>query len=125
MNSRTAFLLLIFLMAGCTRQRQSHEEVQMTPPGPAVEAEAELWIDVRTLQEYEAGHLEGAINIPHQEIGSRIAEVAPDRNQPVKLYCRSGRRSGIAEKTLSELGYTNLSNEGGYEAIKKRRSENK
>ena len=75
-------------------------------------------IDVRTPEEYQAGHLIGSVNIPYQEIGERITEITTDKKQAIQCYCRSGRRSGIATKTLQSLGYTNAQNAGGFEALK-------
>ncbi|WP_394561927.1 rhodanese-like domain-containing protein [Aquipseudomonas alcaligenes] len=74
-------------------------------------------IDVRTQEEFAAGALPGASLIPHEQIAQRIAAVAPDKNAPVVLYCRSGRRSGIAQDRLLELGYSNVINAGGYEQL--------
>jgi len=73
------------------------------------------WIDVRSQGEYEAGHVEDAINIPHTEIAGRIAGVTEDKATPLYLYCRSGRRSGIAMEALQEMGYSQVINVGGYE----------
>jgi rhodanese-related sulfurtransferase len=64
-------------------------------------------IDVRTPDEFATGHVPGARNIPHDEVGRRIAEVGP-ADAPVLLYCRSGRRSALAAQTLRERGYTRL-----------------
>ncbi|MDS4028697.1 MAG: rhodanese-like domain-containing protein [Candidatus Contendobacter sp.] len=72
-----------------------------------------LIIDVRTTEEYRAGHVREAINIPYDEIAARIAAVAPDRNSGIVLYCRSGRRSGIAEQALRQMGYRQVENKGG------------
>lgn len=58
------------------------------------EKAAGIWIDVRSAEEFQQGHLNGAINVTHTEIAQRIAEVAPDKNQPIHLYCRSGHRAG-------------------------------
>lgn len=77
-----------------------------------------IWIDVRSAEEFQAGHLPGAVNIVHTEIGSKIAEVTADKNAEIQLYCRSGRRSGLAEAELKKLGFTNVHNAGGYEALK-------
>ncbi|MGE3773382.1 MAG: rhodanese-like domain-containing protein [Gammaproteobacteria bacterium] len=84
--------------------------------GPAAAADA-LWIDVRSPEEYAAGHLAGAINVPHRDIATRIAAIAPDRQARLKLYCRRGVRAETARFSLEALGYQNVSNEGGYEAI--------
>jgi len=72
-----------------------------------------LWIDVRSAQEYAAEHVDEAVNIPHTEIVERIGEVTDDKDASLYLYCRSGRRSGIAAAALEEAGFTNVSNIGG------------
>ncbi len=72
-----------------------------------------LVIDVRTAGEYRQSHVSEAVNIPFDEIAGRIAAFAPDRDARIVLYCRSGRRSGIAEQTLRELGYHQVENKGG------------
>lgn len=77
-------------------------------------------IDVRTADEFAAGHVAGAINVPHDQIGARIASLVPRKDTPVVLYCRSGRRSGIALDTLRGMGYTKAENYGGYEDAAKR-----
>lgn len=71
-----------------------------------------LLIDVRTEAEWNEGHLEGAILIPYEKIGGEIAKVAPDKKTKIDLYCRTGRRSGIALDTLKKLGYENTINHG-------------
>lgn len=83
---------------------------------PAAAADA-LWIDVRSPEEYAAGHLAGAVNIPHRDIATRIAAVAPDRQTRLRLYCRRGVRAESAKFSLEALGYQRVSNEGGYEAL--------
>ena len=79
--------------------------------------EAAVWIDVRTPREYERGHVESAVNIPYQDIGNRITEVTNDKNQKIIVYCASGHRAGIARETLLKLGYTDVTNAGGYRDI--------
>jgi phage shock protein E len=76
-----------------------------------------IWIDVRTSDEFNAGHIEGAAHIPYEEIALRIGEVTTDKNANIRLYCRSGNRSGIAQQTLQAMGFSNAVNEGGYEAL--------
>ena len=87
---------------------------------PAATKAPGIWIDVRTPDEYSQGHLEGAANIPLQEFAERIQSAVPDKNAAVHLYCRSGRRSGQAEQIMRELGYKNVTNQGGYEDLKAR-----
>ena len=64
-------------------------------------------VDVRTADEFAAGHVPGAVNIPFDELPRRHAEVGPP-SAPVLLYCRSGRRSSIATATLREKGFTRI-----------------
>lgn len=80
----------------------------------------DIWIDVRTADEFNAGHIEGAAHIPYEEIAARIGEITTDKDIKIHLYCRSGNRSGIAQQTLQAMGFTNTTNEGGYEAILQR-----
>ena len=79
-----------------------------------------VWIDVRSAEEFNAGHLQGAVNIPHDQILARIQAVSPDKNAPVNLYCRSGRRAETALTELKNAGYTNVTNHGGYEDLVKK-----
>lgn len=77
----------------------------------------DIWIDVRTSDEFNSGHIEGAAHIPYEEIATRISEVTTDKNARIHLYCRSGNRSGIAQQTLQAMGFNNAVNEGGYESL--------
>lgn len=69
-------------------------------------------LDVRTLEEYAGGHIPFAKNLPLDRI-SEISNVVPDRDTPVFVYCRSGSRSGTAEKILRNMGYSRVKNIGG------------
>ena len=64
-------------------------------------------VDVRTPQEFASGHVPGAINIPYEEIGKRASEIGPP-STPVVLYCRTGRRSGIAAGALQKAGFSKV-----------------
>ena len=79
-----------------------------------------VWIDVRSAEEFNAGHLQDAVNIPHDQILARIQAVSPDKNAPVNLYCRSGRRAEAALTELKNAGYTNVTNHGGSEDLVKK-----
>ena len=70
-------------------------------------------IDVRTLDEWNQGHLSLAKRIEWQEIDIRISELTLDKGQEIILYCQSGNRSGKALKQLNELGFLNVINAGG------------
>ena len=76
-------------------------------------------IDVRTPQEFAAGHVEGAINIEHGNIAQQIAKAGVTKDDTVLLYCQSGRRSGIALDTLKGLGFSKAENVGGIEQARK------
>ena len=80
-------------------------------------------IDVRTQEEWDSGHVEQAVLIPHEDIASRIAEVASDKDAKIVLYCKSGGRAGRAKEALEGMGFTNVENAGGYEDIKDRFAE--
>jgi len=76
-----------------------------------------VFIDVRTLDEYDAGHIQGAMHIPLQDLSAHIAEIP--HNKQVYVYCHSGRRSASAAKLLAGKGFTNIENVvGGFSAWK-------
>ena len=70
-------------------------------------------LDVREQDEFDEGHIPGAILIPYTEIENKAIEVLPDKDAQILVYCRSGRRSKIAAESLSKLGYTNVKEFGG------------
>ena len=70
-------------------------------------------LDVRTIAEYNEGHIPNAICIPNETIGSNIINELPDKEQLILVYCRSGNRSKQAAEKLKKLGYTNLIEFGG------------
>jgi phage shock protein E len=74
-----------------------------------------LLVDVRTAEEYQAGHISGAVLFPYDEIDGRKADfrkLAVSADRKIVVYCRSGRRSAIAAQTLVGLGYTDVANFG-------------
>ena len=72
-----------------------------------------LLVDVRSPEEYQT-HVEGAVNIPYDNVKERLAEFGEDKNREIVLYCKSGRRAGIAKTVLTGNGYTHVFNAGGY-----------
>lgn len=70
-------------------------------------------LDTREQDEYDEGHIPGAILIPYTEIENKAEEMLPDKDKLILVYCRSGRRSKIAAEALSKLGYTNVKEFGG------------
>lgn len=80
-------------------------------------------VDVRTLEEYNEGYIEGAILLPDYEVRDKASELLKDTSENILVYCRSGRRSKLAAQSLVDLGYTNVYDFGGiidwpYETVK-------
>ncbi len=73
-----------------------------------VEKKGALLLDVRTREEFAAGHVTGAVNIPVQELDARLKELPEKKDQPIVVYCRSGARSAKAAKLLQQAGYTSV-----------------
>lgn len=65
-------------------------------------------IDVRTPEEFASGHVPGAINIPLDDLDAHLPKLASLKDQPVVVYCRSGRRAGVALERLSQEGFSQL-----------------
>ena len=78
-------------------------------------AEDIVWIDVRTPTEFNEAHVAGAVNIPFDEIETGVVALGLETDQPIYLYCGSGRRAGIARESLQSVGYTEVVNVGGLE----------
>ena len=111
------FLLLLFLLAGCTasnEQKSSYRQISMDEAVTMMEEESGYMIlDVRTPEEFSERHIPDAINIPNEMIGSEEIQELPDKDQLIFVYCRSGNRSKQASGKLAELGYTNIVEIGG------------
>lgn len=126
MKTPTAFvwsLLLAALPATASLAADTaHQPMQVaeSQAQPAAQRAEGVWIDVRTAKEFSQGHLEGAYNIPVDRIAREIAEISPDKDAPINLYCRSGRRAEDARKQLQAMGYTNVTNHGGYQDLLKK-----
>lgn len=72
-----------------------------------------ILLDVRTKEEYEEGHIEGAINIPLKDLAYEVENEIPDKDEVIYLYCRSGVRVLTAGQILYDLGYNQVYNMGG------------
>ncbi len=102
---KALFVVAALFLAACAQQRPVRDEAHR------VVAAGALLVDVRTPQEFAAGHLPGAVNIPVEELSERLGELgAPE--QPVVVYCRSGARSSRAERLLQERGFQQVVNLG-------------
>ena len=85
--------------------------------------EEHIILDTREQDEFNEGHIQGAILIPYTEIENKAEEMLPDKDAQILVYCRSGRRSKIASESLAKLGYTDVKEFGGiiewpYEVVK-------
>lgn len=105
MKSFILALLAALFAAGCSVEKEQNSK----SAGQA----GYILIDVRSVEEFSSGHLQGAVNMPHTAIAGEIGRVAPDKSALLKLYCRSGRRVGVAMESLKKLGYKNMENLGG------------
>ena len=114
------FLLLAVMMLTACGQDKENDQGAVYVNITAEEAkeimdteEGYVILDVREQDEYDAGHISGAILIPYTQIEAKANEMLPDKDQLILVYCRSGRRSKIAAEALAELGYTNIKEFGG------------
>jgi rhodanese-related sulfurtransferase len=111
--------LLLALTGGCGKSSQLGKDQITITPSEAVklihEDKSVVLLDVRTSEEFrsETGHLNGAILIPVQELEARLNELEPFKEKTIIAYCRSGNRSGRAEKILTEHGFKALNLTGG------------
>ena len=111
-------LLLLLILAGCQNNKPIQDiTYQQVNSEQAIKMMAEnegyIILDVRTTAEYHEGHIEGAINVPNEEINDKEIKRLPDKNQMIFVYCRSGNRSKDASEKLVKLGYTNIIEFGG------------
>lgn len=93
-------------------------EVDQSAALTALQRADSVLIDVRTEREYAEGSLPGSVRIETRDLPQRIASVAPDKDAPIVLYCRSGSRSSAAQDLLHGLGYSQVINAGGYEDLR-------
>ena len=125
------FLLMLLTLAlpfgcvGCSDGGSaSYDQISGAEAKALMDSESGyIIIDARTQEEYDQGHIPGAIMIPEYEIADRAEKELPDKDQLILVYCRSGRRSKIAAEELVKLGYTNVKEFGGiidweYEIVK-------
>ena len=119
MKKLIILLLAVMMLTACGQDKENNQgAVYMNITAEEAKQimdseEGYIILDVRTREEYDQGHIPGAIVIPHEEIAEKAEDVLTDKDQLILVYCRSGRRSKIAAEALVELGYTNIKEFGG------------
>ena len=113
-------LSVILVLTGCASssnpavQENSYRQISQEEAKQMMDQLDEAVIlDVREQNEFDSGHIPGAINVANESIGINDIPELPDKNQLIMVYCRSGRRSKEAAEKLVKLGYTNIVEFGG------------
>ena len=110
---------LLLLLTACSSPTKNNQEmvflnITAEEARKLMDSEKDrIILDVRSREEYDQGHIPGAILIPDTEIEAKEADLLPDKDQLILVYCRSGRRSKLAAQSLADLGYTNIREFGG------------
>ena len=114
------FLLLLLLLTGCgettsnASSEDGYQQISQEEAKEMMDTQDVIILDVREQDEYESGHIPGAVLLPVGTIDEETAaEVIPEMDSTVLVYCRSGNRSKTASSALTELGYTNIYEFGG------------
>ena len=114
------FFLLLLLLTGCggtasnTSSESDYQQISQEEAKEMMDTQDVIILDVREQDEYDSGHIPGAVLLPVGTIDEETAaEVIPEKDSTVLVYCRSGNRSKTASSALAELGYTNLYEFGG------------
>ena len=114
------FLLLLLLLTGCggttsdASSESSYQQISQEEAKEMMDTQDVIILDVREQDEYDSGHIPGAVLLPVGTIDEETAaEVIPEKDSTVLVYCRSGNRSKTASSALAELGYTNIYEFGG------------
>lgn len=100
--------LFVWLKGRNTERVPSSPAMVVSPEGDAVREV--LLVDVRTPEEYHAGHNEGALNLPVDEVEQLAPQLLPNKNAVILLYCRTGKRADKAMETLRKMGYFHVEN---------------
>ena len=110
-------VLASLLLAGCGGEpveQISYQQITQEAAKDMMDQQDVIVLDVREQEEYDSGHIPGAVLLPVNAIGEdSAAAVIPEKDSVVLVYCRSGNRSKTASKGLAELGYTQVYEFGG------------
>ncbi len=107
---------LTMLFAGCSTggNGSSYQQISQEEAKKMMDTQEVIVLDVREQDEYDSGHIPGAVLLPVGTISEETASaVIPEKDDTVLVYCRSGNRSKTASAALAELGYTNIYEFGG------------
>ena len=118
MKKLLPILLSALMFTGCAgtsnNQTNTYRQISMDAAVTMMAQETGyIVLDVRRPDEFAAGHIPNAINVPNETIGTAEIPELPDKDQLIMVYCRSGRRSKEASEKLVKLGYTNIVEFGG------------
>ena len=115
MKRMTPLLLPLLLLTGCCgASADSYQQITQEEAKEMMDAQEVILLDVREQDEYDSGHIPGAVLLPVGTIDeTTAAEVIPEKDSTVLVYCRSGNRSKTASAALAELGYTAIYEFGG------------
>lgn len=129
-----AILVSAAMLAGCTAggdltqaTQSAAAETQLAESAPyqtvtpdearaLIGREGVLLLDVRTQEEYDEAHIEGAVLVPYDALPDNLKNLPEDKDTVIIVYCRSGRRSAIAAQTLTDMGYTQVFDLGGIQS---------
>ena len=111
-------IAVLLVLSGCGKKENdmeiTYEKISMSEGIKRMKSdEGYILLDVRRADEFAAGHIPGAVNLPNEQIGKAEIPSLPDKNQTIYIYCRSGNRSKQAADKLLALGYKNLIEFGG------------
>lgn len=106
--------LLIVSLAACSQEPAADSITAADLDALITSGNAPFILDVRTRKEFSEGHIPGAVNIPHTELESRIAELNDQKNNTIVLHCRSGARATTADKILRSNGFTQITELDGH-----------
>ena len=107
-------LLLLFTGCGGSTADDSYQQITQEEAKEMMNTQEVIILDVREQNEYDSGHIPGAVLLPVGTIDEdTAAAVIPEKDSTVLVYCRSGNRSKTASSALAELGYTNIYEFGG------------
>lgn len=110
---KTSVIVLMALMILSACFSSSYHKISASKAKSMMEEGTVVIVDVRTLAEYNEGHIEGAILIPNETIGSTAPSALPDKEAVILIYCRSGNRSKQAADKLVAMGYAKIYDFGG------------